>query len=228
MGTSEKISVIIPVYNGERYLAEAIESALAQSRKPLEIIVVDDGSIDGTAKVAKSFGSVHYKHQKQGGAGAARNFGLDLAQGDYFAFLDADDIWLPEKLSLQFEAFCTEPRPDIVFGHVEQFISPELYMELKDKVWCPEQPMPGTVPSAMMAEREAFLRVGTFDTTLEIGEFTDWYLRAHEAHLRLAMIPEVVARRRIHEQNQGVRRKDQRPDYLAAIKASLDRRRKDS
>jgi len=99
------ISVIIPVYNGERYLAEAIESALAQTWEPVEIIIVDDGSTDGSADVASRFASsVKYDLQPHAGPGAARNRGARLARGDYLAFLDADDLWLKEKLKLQMAA----------------------------------------------------------------------------------------------------------------------------
>src|SRR5436305_1029668 len=88
------ISVIIPVYNGERYLGEAIESVLAQSYHWLEIILVDDGSTDGSATVAKQFSpAVQVVRQPNLGAGAARNRGIALAQGEFLAFLDADDLW---------------------------------------------------------------------------------------------------------------------------------------
>ena len=97
------VSAIIPVYNCERYLAEAIESVLAQTYRPIGIIVVDDGSTDGSADVAKSFTDpqVRYFYQPNSGQGAARNQGTNLARGSFFTFLDADDLWTDNKLELQ-------------------------------------------------------------------------------------------------------------------------------
>ena len=94
------ISCIVPVYNGERYLAETLQSILGQRVGPLEVIVVDDGSTDGTAGVARRFGSaIRVLHQTNAGPAAARNLGLSEARGDFVAFLDADDLWKPDKLA---------------------------------------------------------------------------------------------------------------------------------
>ena len=96
------ISCVIPVFNGERYLGEALESVLAQSYQPLEVIVVDDGSTDETAEVARRYGErVRYVWQPNAGETAARNLGLTAAHGEFIAFLDADDVWDSEKLERQ-------------------------------------------------------------------------------------------------------------------------------
>src|SRR5437763_5703586 len=103
--TDGRVSVVIPVRNGERFLADAIGSALGQSRPPLEVIVVDDGSSDSTAEVAQAFGSaVHCVSQPPLGVATALNCGVNLARGDLLAFLDADDVWMHEKLELQVAA----------------------------------------------------------------------------------------------------------------------------
>ena len=103
---SYTVSVVIPAYNMEKYIGRAIDSVLAQTRQPDEIIVVDDGSTDNTADVIKSYGSrVHYIRQENGGASVARNTGIEAAKSEWIAFLDADDEWLPEKLQLQIECF---------------------------------------------------------------------------------------------------------------------------
>ena len=99
------ISCIVPVFNGERYLAEALDSILAQTWRPLEVIVVDDGSTDGTAHIAAGYGAeVSYIHQANAGPAAARNRGLDAARGEFIAFLDADDLWHKDKLSARWPA----------------------------------------------------------------------------------------------------------------------------
>lgn len=111
MNQEALVSVIIPVHNCERYLAEAIRSALAQSYGALEIIIVDDGSTDASGTVAKQFeGDVQYYYQERLGAAAARNQGINLAKGEYFSFLDSDDIWVPEKLKIQMEVLERSPK----------------------------------------------------------------------------------------------------------------------
>src|SRR5437667_12630279 len=109
------VSVVIPCYNGERYLAEAIESVLAQRYEPLEIIVVDDGSTDRSAEVARHFGdAVQYVCQPHAGAAAARNRGVGLATGDLIAFLDADDVWTEGRLARQVQVLEADPSVGMV------------------------------------------------------------------------------------------------------------------
>jgi glycosyltransferase involved in cell wall biosynthesis len=226
MQNSPLVSVIIPVYNCDRYLAEAIESVLKQTYQPLEVIVIDDGSTDNSAEVARNFGSsVLYHYQTQSGAATARNFGIELAQGSFLAFLDADDFWIEDKLTRQMTVFDNEPDLDIVFGHVQNFHSPELDKAVKHKIYCPPELMPGYHPGTMLVKREAFERVGCFETHLKMGEFISWYSRATDLGVQVKMLPELLMWRRLHETNQGIRNRESRIDYVRLVKASLDRRR---
>src|ERR1700674_1319895 len=94
------VSVVIPAFNAGQWLAETVNSVVEQTYRPIEVIVVDDGSTDGTGLVAQSFGNlVKYVRQLNGGVGAARNTGLRSSIGEYVAFVDADDLWLPDKLA---------------------------------------------------------------------------------------------------------------------------------
>jgi glycosyltransferase involved in cell wall biosynthesis len=188
--------------------------------------VVDDGSTDRSAQVIKRFGSaVHYVFQPQAGAGAARNRGVELTKGSFLAFHDADDLWTEDKLRLQLAAFAADTGLDVVFGHTEQFHSPELNATVKSETYCPVGLMPGYLPQAMLVKRSAFDRVGRFDTGWRVGEFLSWYLRAKEVGLRTLMLPDLVLRRRLHETNQGIRERGAATDYVRILKASLDRRR---
>ncbi len=218
------VSVIIPVYNCEKYLAEAIESVLAQTYRPIEVVVVDDGSTDGSADIARRFGYVRYYFQSHSGIGAARNRGIDLSQGRFLAFLDADDLWVEDKLARQMAILEDYPDLAIVFGHVKQFISPELDEGI-EKIKCPNELMPGYIAGAMLIRRGAFLRVGSFEATWQVGEFIDWYLKAMERGLKSLMIPEVVLKRRLHNTNTVIREHKSQTDYIRILKASLDRRR---
>ena len=216
------ISVVIPVHNGALYLQEAIESVRSQNYSALQIVVIDDGSTDQTAHVAAQMSDIEYSYQAQSGAATARNNGVLQARGKYIAFLDADDLWTSGKLQLQIEIL-QNGGADIVFGQVEQFLSPDCTDENSAHV--PEGIMPAFIPSAMMLRREAFLRVGFFETSWQIGEFIDWFARATERGLTHCAPPQIVLRRRVHRTNQGVSKRQFQSDYVRIIKASLDRRR---
>lgn len=221
-----RISVVIPVFNCEKYVAEAIRSVLAQSRPPEEIIVVDDGSTDSSADVVKTFGTaVQYVWQTNQKIGAARNAGVAIATGNYIAFLDADDIWMPNKLELQSGALCAAPDVHMVFGKVRHFRSPELDPEISHRFHCPAEEMPGINAASMLVRRTAFDRIGRFDTNLTLGEFLEWYARALDQGLQSLIIDEVILLRRVHSMNTGIQSKDSRQDYVRLLKAMLDRRR---
>jgi glycosyltransferase involved in cell wall biosynthesis len=214
------VSVIIPLYNYERYLAEAIESVLAQTYSHTEIIVVDDGSTDGSASVAAQYtNSVKYFYQPNAGLATALNKGITMSSGGFLAFLDADDIWTPKKLQHQMSAM-DDPGVDMVFGQIEQFYSPELNKQ-RGIVGV----MPGFSKGALLIRRQSFSMVGSFNEQFQLGDFVEWYLRAVELGLKSLMLPEVVMRRRIHAGNMGIRQRAHRADYLRILKTLLDRRR---
>jgi glycosyltransferase involved in cell wall biosynthesis len=220
------ISTIIPVYNCERYLAEAIQSVLAQDYRPLEVIVVDDGSADASADVARSLGpQVKVYEQAHLGIAAARNLGMRLAEGTFLAFLDADDLWTEGKLTLQMAAFDQDAALDMVFGHVIQFHSPDLDPVIREQITYAREVMPAYIVGSMLIRRQAFLRTGPFSSEWRVGEFIDWYLRAQETGLRSLMLTDVVLRRRLHADNLGIRERGSRADYTHIIKAAMDRRR---
>jgi glycosyltransferase involved in cell wall biosynthesis len=208
------VSVIIPTFNRAGYVIEAIESVLAQSYSPVEIIVVDDGSTDDTAGAISRLGAaVRYVWQPNQGVSVARNVGITLAQGDLLAFLDSDDLWEPEKLTWQVVALMANP---------------ELSEEARARLWCPDGLLPGYMSGAFLIWRKAFLRVGLFEPELRVGEFMSWMIRAQEAELRTVMLEECVCRRRVHAANKGIARQDTFGPRAAILKAALDRRRQNT
>lgn len=221
------VSVVIPVYNRAAYVGDAIRSVLAQAHRPLQIIVIDDGSTDDSASVIGAFGeAVEYYYQPNSGIARTRNRGVMLARGAYLAFLDSDDLWSADKLAVQLVVLEARKELDAVFGMVRQFISPELSVEEQARIRCPEGAMAGYVPSAMLIRREAFMRVGLFDTDYTVGEFIAWYLRAIEAGVKGELMQQHIAlARRIHKTNIGIEATDAHKDYIRILKASLDRRR---
>jgi len=219
------ISVIMPVYNGERYLAAALDSVRTQSTAPTEIFVIDDGSTDQSLLIARRYAPVvHCESLSHSGPGAARNRGVTLARGDYLAFLDADDLWTHDKLTNQMAYLQAHPEVDMIFGQVEQFVSPELPREQQPAL--PAQPlMAGLHVGAMLIRRTSFGKVGPFATNWTIGEFIDWYSRAQIAGLQTAIVPQVVMRRRLHTTNLTRRTQEHRRDYLHILKERLNQKR---
>jgi len=220
--TDLSVSVIIPVFNGERFLAEAIESVLAQAYHPLEIIVVDDGSTDSTGEIAHRFADqISYMRQPNRGPAAARNAGLRHAQGDLINFLDHDDLWTPGKLASQGPAFAKSPSVKIVLGHLQRlklthshgFVShgsPELSLNL----------------GASLIRRQVFHAVGTFDESLRWAEDLDWYMRARELGVSILVQNDVVLFYRRHDTNLTNQTQETNRGAVQAVRRSLERRRK--
>lgn len=221
------VSVLIGVYNGAPYLGAAIDSILGQSYRPIEVIVVDDGSDDGSAELAQSYGnSVIYAYQENAGNGSARNHATRLATADLFAFMDADDLSASDRLALQWAALESDPELDVVYGHAREFVSPELTAEQQARVRAPQRgPAPWISVNLMLIKREAFQRVGPFSETLRVGVTVDWCARAVDAGLKTVMLPDVILERRLHLTNNGIRERAAKSQYVSVVKAALDRRR---
>ena len=220
------VSVIIPIYNSGKYLRDAIDSVLAQGYGPLEVLVVDDGSSDNGPELASSHGPpvrvIAIPHR---GHPAARNAGVAASTGDFLAFLDADDLWTANKLDLQLEAFLANPSFDLVFGHMQNFISLELTEEERAKIKCNSTVLPGLLQGSMLARRRSFERVGPFQEERKMGDFLDWYGRATLLNLNMHMLPDTLVRRRIHLGNFSRTHKHLRRENLLVLKKLLDRRR---
>ncbi len=224
MQTAALVSVIIPVYNGAPYLGQALASVFAQTRAPLEVIVVDDGSTDASASVARQF-PARYVLQTHCGASAARNHGVALAHGSFFAFLDADDIWMPEKLAWQTESFAAQSELEAVFGQMEQFVSPDRANAAPAARFV-GMTLDGWAPGTMLIRRAAFERVGFFATRWRATEALEWMVRAREANLKSFMLPQLVLRRRVHANNTTLReRTTANREYAEIIQAALARQR---
>ncbi len=220
------VSVVIPAHNSGPYIAPALDSILAQKHRPIEILVVDDGSTDSTAQTVRGYApEVRIIEQEQHGHPAARNTGIRAASGEFLGFLDHDDLWSPDKLELQLASFERNPELDLVFGHIQNFFTPEMTPEERALLAVPLQPLPGLLQGAMLARRRSFDRVGPFSEARSIGDFLDWYGRAMLARMNIEMLPETLVHRRIHANNYQRTHKGQSREYLRAVKDLLDRRR---
>ena len=227
--TRPLVSCVVPVHDGERFLGEALDSVLEQTYEPLEIVVVDDGSTDGTAEVAAGYGeAIRYFHQENAGPSAARNRGVEASRGELIAFLDADDLWVPEKTATQVRALRERPELDFCVGHVRNFWIDELAEEAERlKGAGGDRAMPGYVTGTLLARRSLFdEQVGLFDPDLAHGDATDWFVRCRAEGVRGELLSDVLLRRRIHESNRSRTLADHsRDEFLRLLKAQLDRRR---
>jgi glycosyltransferase involved in cell wall biosynthesis len=226
MGDRPRVTVMMTVYNGAPYIAEAIESILDQEWKDVEVVVVDDGSDDASGDIAAGLGPrVRVERTERRGMGAARNRALELASGELLAFLDADDRMVPGALERLVRALDDDDSLDVVYAHVREFVSPDVDEETRATLRPAADRIPGRLPTTMLCRRGAFLRVGGFPTHLKMGIGMDWAARAEELPLRSTMLPDVLFERRLHGQNNGLRERDRRTDYVRTVKAALDRRR---
>ncbi len=232
--TAQEISVIIPAYNGERFIAQAIASARRQNPPVSEIVVVDDGSTDGTAEVVKGVAGVRYVYQANQGLAAARNHGIRVSRGNLLCFLDADDQLTDSKTEVQFPMLAENPTLDIVNGFTQRVVitgwdgvepvyreigEPQFYLSL----------------GSAIIRRSVFDKVGLFDEHLAVtpehrttapqcGD-VDWYLRAKESGIRMRFHREVMQYYLRHDRNLTLQRDLQNQYLVRVFKRSLDRRR---
>ena len=209
------ISVVVPAYNEERYIAEALDAVFAQTLAPLEVIVVDDGSTDGTLEVVGRYGErVRLIQQENRGCPGAFDTGFREAAGDFVALCPADDIWEPRKLEWQRQALAENPGVDVVFGAAERFglasgdhIRPEREGVL-DSIWFAQQMYPENViadPSAVV-RRSLYVDLGGYEPL--VGEDYEFWMRALDADATFYFEPRLVVRLREHGGNLSYRALD--------------------
>jgi len=224
-----RISVVVPAYNAETYLREALCSILKQTLVPDEIIVVNDGSSDKTTQIADNFDDVRLLDMPHAGAAAARNMGVTHTSGRYLAFLDADDLWAPTKIERQLEHLHQNPDTQGVFTLLRQFVSSELPDSEKSRYKLGEKPVPALVAGSLLIDRAAFLDVGLFDETLLTGEFIEWMLRARQNGIKFSTIDETLMFRRIHGKNSVLRNQSLLgKDYLRIVRQNLKNQNDDN
>lgn len=198
---SPRVSVLIPTYNYGAFLPAAIESVLAQTYTDYEVIVLDDGSTDHTAQIVAAYPQVRYLYQENAGIAAARNRLLDEARGEFAAFLDADDLWMPEKLERQVSYLDRHPECSILFTEAKNFSErPQEELSPRERSVMAAA-LPYALPTACV-RMEAARRNGKFLTQYAYGEDTEWLFRLRAAGESLSFcLPECLYLRRVHGDN---------------------------
>ena len=206
-------------WNAESFIAEALDSALAQTRPPDEIIVNDDGSTDGTVTVVQGYvDRVTLLPGQHRGQSTGKNQALARATGDHIAFLDADDLWLPHHLERLLAALDDAPEPDAAFGATDEFIDSD---GTTDEARVPRLGAVGPLLSGSLLRRSLFDRVGVFLPGVELGDWIDWWSRATSAGARFVLLPEVLTRRRLHQHNTTLEQAGHRDQYLRVVRERL-------
>jgi glycosyltransferase involved in cell wall biosynthesis len=222
------VSCVIPAYNAEAHLGEAIDSVLGQGSRVLEVIVVDDGSTDATPDVARSRGDgVRYVRQANAGPSSARAHGVGLARGELIAFLDADDRWLAGKLARQLGLLSAREELSGCMTHARLFWDDDGAMAAEAAAWPADRRIDtgGLVGSTLVAHRRVFDVAGPFDAALPHSGFPEWFARAQAQRLVFETIAEVLVERRMHAGNFSRQRAARDEEYVRLLKRSLDRRR---
>jgi glycosyltransferase involved in cell wall biosynthesis len=214
-----RVSLVIPCFNQAAFVSAAIESAMAQSVTPAEIVVVDDGSTDGSAEQAGRFGAaVRLFSQANRGVASARNLGIKQARHKLIAFLDADDLWPVDSLATRLDLWRSSG-VDFIFGGVRQFRQGSARESDGDSSRA------GRVAGSMLVRREALERVGLFDERLRSAEMIDWVARADSLGLSYAATSEIVLLRRIHGANMMLTDAGSAGSRLAVLRANVGRKR---
>lgn len=224
MDETPAISVVIPVYNGERFLAAAMASVLAQRHPALEIIIVDDGSTDATPEVVKALPApVRYVRQHNQGPAAARAVGIGMARADILAFLDADDLWPADKLERQLPVLA-DSSVDIAMGYTQPMVMtrPADDVAALRPVFRPRLAMS---VGASLFRPSVFERFGQFDENIRMGEDLDWLLRAREGGARIRLVNAVTLLYRVNPGSMTYGKDTSELAFFRILKRSVDRRR---
>jgi alpha-1,6-rhamnosyltransferase len=216
------VSVIMAAYNAEAYIAEALQSLVAQDWQRFEVIVVDDGSQDRTGDIVQSFPEVEYIRQENAGPSAARNAAFSRSKGEFVANFDADDVLPPTRLTLQATYLIEHPEVGCVFGRQEWMNAPPWMT--RDAVY---GDIDGIPLSSAMFRRDVLVEVGGYDTSFVHGEDMDVLIRMRERGIQYAVQPEIVLCRRFHETSLTGGRSFGAP-LLRSLQAKLERERAES
>lgn len=237
------VSIIMPVFNGENFVKKAIQSVLAQTYTNYELIIIDDGSTDGSYPVIKPFlnKKIQYIYQENIGVAAARNTGISVSAGELIALLDQDDVWLPHKLLLQIEFLNNNPQIGLVHTTIQCINDKDEFVSCKGMIWvgsysgnCGSQLLAGNgiAPLTILAKANLIKQCGNFNQNRAPADDWDLWLRMSRI-TSFGFIPEICAYYRIHNANESKNLLKMKraeiavlKDYLADFRSSMTTKEK--
>jgi glycosyltransferase involved in cell wall biosynthesis len=199
-GRTPLVSIVVPTLDAERFIADALASVEAQTYANHEVCLVDGGSRDGTLAIATGRPRLRVVRQRGSGLADAWNCGLEAARGSLVAFLDSDDRWLPDKLERQVQAL-RDRSTDCAISRMRFFLEPGLPIPPGFRADLLAGDHLAYMPSALLARRSVFERIGRFDTRFPIASDVDWFARLKDAGARVEVVPEVLVEKRVHDAN---------------------------
>ncbi len=220
-----RVSVVMAVLNGAERLPQALASIREQTVPVDEIVLVDGGSHDGTREIASGAADVRLVDQDGPAIASAYNTGIREAAGTHIAFLAHDDLWLPRKLELQLARLAAQPPAGAVVGHAQFVLEagdeppPGFRPELLDA------PRPARIMETLLAPRAVFERVGPFRPEVSPADDADWFARAQDVGVHIAVVPQVILRKRVHAGSTAHTDAGTHAGLLSAMRESIARKR---
>jgi glycosyltransferase involved in cell wall biosynthesis len=219
------VSAIISVKNGEQFLAQAIESVLAQDYEPFELLIILGESVDKTEDIARSYEKAQCIIQSGKGIANANNTGIQYASGSLVAFLSHDDMWKPEKLSTQVKFMMEHPEYEYTTARVKFFLEPGRNIPSGFRKELLDGDHVGHIMETLMAKKTLFSKVGYFDTELKISEDVDWFSRAIDMKIPTAVVPEVLLLKRVHDTNVSISTSQDNEYLLETVRRAILRKK---
>ena len=219
------ISVICPAWQAAATLAQALASVHAQIVRPAEIVVVDDGSTDETAKIAEASGATAVIRKPHAGAPAALNAGIAAARGELLAFIDADDLWPADKLAAQADMLALDANLAGVLGLMQYFLSPDMDPVSRVRHRVPDDLQTAWMTSALLVRRRALETIGGFDESIHAGYAIDWFDRGRRLGFVFAIPKRVVLLRRVSTGSLSHRSARRDAGYALMAWRAVQRRR---
>lgn len=220
------VSVIMAVRNGERFLAQAIESVLAQDYQPIEVLLIDGQSSDRTAEIARSYPAIRYLLQPDRGIPNAYNLGVACAAGEFLAFLSHDDLWTRDKISRQIEVLVQNPQMGYCVAETQFFLDEGCAFPshaLREEILA--QPTLIRIMESVLFRKSVFEQVGMFDPAYSTAEDVDWFIRAEDVGIPSGVAHKVLLHKRIHATNTSVYARENMRNVLDVLRRSARRKR---
>lgn len=219
------VSLIVVVRNGERFTAEALDSVFRSDTKSVEVLVVDGGSTDRTVEIARGFPLTRVVAKQATGIADAYNQGIAMARGDLVVFISYDDIWEPGKLDRQVTFMRQHPMVGYTVTMVGHFLDAGARLPPGFRAELLDRPVPGFIMEALVVRKSVFGQVGLFDRSFSVSEDTDWFARARDAGVPMAILPEVLVRKRVHGTESSLTTPSSNALLLRAMRGSIQRKR---